>query len=134
MKRTRELQAREVESPARAFSMPGPGTIMQTPGGPGIAIGHVGGRLLVARHDKLDVVSGVAESVDGPVELHARYAEDDFHAFAAQLFDQRLAPGDRHAPTPHFTAARSPGGLIPIQLNSLNISSASPQFAESSFA
>src|SRR5215467_3466249 len=69
-------------------------------GGACIAVGHVGRRLLVARHHIADAVADFTQAVDGPVELHARNAEQIGDPFQHQLSGQRLAPGQLHGGVP----------------------------------
>src|SRR5207244_11777610 len=63
-----------------------------------VAVGHVGGGLLVPRGDEAHAL--VAQPRQRPVELHAGQAEHDLDAFANEL------PGER------FTAGHPWHGLI----------------------
>ena len=58
--------------------------------GPRVAVGHVGGGLLVARQDEAHVLL-VAQGGHGAVQLHARQPEHDPSTFPMQLLDERLA-------------------------------------------
>ena len=60
------------------------------PRGPGVAVGHVGGRLLVAGGEPPDV--GVVERVEQVHGLVAGQAEHDLHSLGDQLVDRRPAP------------------------------------------
>ena len=57
----------------------------------GIAVGHIGGRLLVARADKPDLVRDLAQPVDGPIELNAGYGKDDLDALPHQLAGEGIS-------------------------------------------
>jgi hypothetical protein len=58
---------------------------------PRVAVGHVAGRLLVARGDEADARL-VAQRRHHPVELDAGQAEDDPYAFAIKRRYRRFAP------------------------------------------
>jgi hypothetical protein len=64
-------------------------------GGAGVAVGHVGGGLLVAGVEDADAVLGVVEGVEGAVELDAGEAEDGVDALAFEGGDEGLAAGHR---------------------------------------
>ena len=58
---------------------------------PGIAEGHVGGTLFMARMDHPQRLAGVVEGDEQRVVLHAGQRKDRVHLVPAQHFDQRAA-------------------------------------------
>ena len=60
--------------------------------GPRVAVGHVGGGLLVAGGDEPDA-RHVVEGVQRVVQLHAGQSENHAHAFKVQRAHQGLAAG-----------------------------------------
>ena len=62
--------------------------------GAGVAVGHVGGGLLVAGGDEPDA-GHVVERIEGMVELHAGESENHADAFEVQRTHQGLAAGHR---------------------------------------
>ena len=62
--------------------------------GAGVAVGHVGGGLLVAGGDEPDA-GHVVEGVESVVKLHAGESEYHAHAFEVQRTHQGLAAGHR---------------------------------------
>ena len=83
-----------VEQPRPRHDQAGP----DAPGGARVAVGHVGGGLLVARVVDRDAVPLLVERVEGPVELHAGEPEDRLDPLALQRRHQGLPAGHpRHA-------------------------------------
>ena len=62
--------------------------------GAGVAVGHVGGGLLVARGDEADA-GHVVERVEGVVQLYAGQSKNHADAFKVQRAHQGLAAGHR---------------------------------------
>ena len=95
MSSTGDDAAYAVARPAPALYTPTPGTTNATPGRPPrarVAVGHVGGGLLVARGDEADRRL-VVEPVERVHELVARQTEDVLHALAHELARERLPAG-----------------------------------------
>ncbi len=77
-------------------------------GRPRVAVGHVGGGLLVAGVNDADApVFG--QGVEEPVQLHAGQPEDDIHAPTLQPLDDELS-ACRHDASPPDGSAEAAGG------------------------
>ena len=82
------------EQPRDGVRGPRPGGHQHHPGSPrgaGVAVGHVGGALLVAHLDQLDL--RIQQGVEHGHGRSAGEAEDVFHAFALETLDQLFAAG-----------------------------------------
>ena len=66
-----------------------------------VAIRHVGGALLVAHQDVMDVA--VLQGVIRRQNCASRIAEDVLYAFALQAFPENLCSRFSHGPSPCFT-------------------------------
>ena len=69
-----------------------------------VAVGHIGGRLLVAGMNYPDPVAGVVERGEEAIELHARQRKERVDPLVQERGDQHLAAGhvasslpERHA-------------------------------------
>ena len=82
MQGTGEQVAYAVERPAMAFSRPGPGTTRHVPMRPVVRASRrpCMSRLLMAGVIDLDLILGVVERIERPVEVHAGETKDDVHA------------------------------------------------------